>query len=252
MTPHLTRPPARDAQGFSKRAPASARSPAAPFASERSGVAAAIAPPRIKRWTRRAYLPTLYAMQTFTLDRGSGTRDEIWLVEHPPVFTLGHASRPEHLRRAGDIPVVRTERGGQVTYHGPGQVVAYLLIDLRRRGLGVRDFVSRIEAATIELLGAYAMRAMRRSGAPGVFFEDGRGEAGAKVASIGIRVSRGCSYHGAALNVAMDLEPFTRIDPCGYPGLAVADMRSRDPALDIGEVASRFGQLLARHIEKRP
>lgn len=211
-----------------------------------------IATPRIRHWTRRAYLPTLYAMQAFTLDRRADTRDEIWLVEHPPVFTLGHASRPEHLRSPGDIPVVRTERGGQVTYHGPGQVVAYLLFDLRRRGLGVREFVSRIESATMELLAGYGIQATRRGGAPGVYLEEGEAGAGAKIASVGIRVSRGCSYHGVALNVAMDLEPFTRIDPCGYPGLAVADMRSRVPGIDAGEVALRFGRLLAAHIEKKP
>lgn len=231
--------------------------PASPFASEPSAPGAAIAVPRIRRWRRRAYLPTLYAMQAFTLDRRADTRDEIWLVEHPPVFTLGRASRPEHLRATGDIPVVRTERGGQVTYHGPGQVVAYLLVDLRRRGLGVREFVSRIEAATIALLAAYGIPAVRRSSAPGVYLAESRtcaGEpagAGAKIASIGIRVSRGCSYHGVALNVAMDLEPFAGIDPCGYPGLEVADMRSRVPGVEVTEVALRFGRQLADHIEKR-
>ncbi|MCZ2414752.1 MAG: lipoyl(octanoyl) transferase LipB, partial [Burkholderiales bacterium] len=179
--------------------------------------------PKLRPLRQRPYLPTVQEMQAFTLGRGADTRDEIWLVEHPPVFTLGHASRPEHLRAPGEIPVVRTERGGQVTYHGPGQVVAYLLIDLRRRRLSVRDFVAAIEGATIALLAACGVAATRRTGAPGVYVVDDDGGAGAKIASLGIRISRGCSYHGVALNVAMDLEPFSRIDPCGYPGLAVTD-----------------------------
>src|SRR5690606_19578010 len=150
--------------------------------------------PRLRPWRRRPYLPTVQEMQAFTLDRAPETRDEIWLVEHPPVFTLGHASRPEHLRAPGDIPVVRTERGGQVTYHGPGQVVAYTLIDLRRRSLTVRGLVASIEDATIALLAGYGVAAGRRPGAPGVYLKAADGGAGAKIASLGIRVSRGCSY----------------------------------------------------------
>jgi len=190
-------------------------------------------------------------MQAFTLDRTSETRDEIWLVEHPPVFTLGHASRPEHLRAAGDIPVVRTERGGQVTYHGPGQVVAYLLIDLRRRSLTVREFVALIEDATIAVLGDHGVAAVRRPGAPGVYLRAVDGAAGAKIASLGIRISRGCSYHGVALNVAMNLEPFSRIDPCGYPGLAVTDLRSCVGDVDLAEVATSFGRRLATFLESK-
>lgn len=190
-------------------------------------------------------------MQAFTLGRTAETRDEIWLIEHPPVFTLGHASRPEHLHAPGDIPVVRTERGGQVTYHGPGQVVAYLLIDLRRRSLTVRDFVSAIEGATIAVLGASGVAATRRAGAPGVYLAAGDGTAGAKIASLGIRISRGCSYHGVALNVAMDLEPFSRIDPCGYPGLAVTDLRNCVGDVDMADLAARFGRQLASSLESK-
>ena len=190
-------------------------------------------------------------MQAFTLGRTAETRDEIWLVEHPPVFTLGHASRPEHLHAPGDIPVVRTERGGQVTYHGPGQVVAYLLIDLRRRSLTVRDFVSTIEDATIAVLGAAGVAATRRAGAPGGFQAGRAGAGGAKIASLGIRISRGCSYHGVALNVAMDLEPFSRIDPCGYPGLAVTDLRSCVGDVDMTALAARFGRQLAASLESK-
>jgi lipoyl(octanoyl) transferase len=211
---------------------------------------AVAAAPRIRAFRRRPYLPTVQQMQAFTLDRGPGTRDEIWLVEHPPVFTLGHASRPEHLHAPGDIPVVRTERGGQVTYHGPGQVVAYLLIDLRRRSLTVREFVARMEDATIAVLAAYDVPAGRRPGAPGVYLRAADGSPQAKIASLGIRISRGCSYHGVALNVAMDLEPFSRIDPCGYPGLAVTDLRSCAGSVDIADVAQRFGRALAASLEK--
>lgn len=200
-------------------------------------------------------------MQRFTSARVPGTPDEIWLVEHPPVFTLGRKAAVRHLHDAGAIPVVRTERGGQVTYHGPGQVVAYLLVDLRRRGLSVRSFVDRIEGATIATLALWRIAATRRTGAPGVYVTVGGradGIPGAKIASLGIRVSNGCSYHGVALNVAMDLDPFSRIDPCGYPGQAVTDMRSciddvergADPTLAVADlepasVATRFGSMLA-------
>ena len=212
-----------------------------------------LAPPApvLEPFRRRPYLPTVQDMQAFTLDRTPETRDEIWLVEHPPVFTLGHASRPGHLHAPGGIPVVRTERGGQVTYHGPGQVVAYLLIDLRRRRLSVRNFVTLIEEATIALLTACGVRATRQEGAPGVHVADSAGRAGAKIASLGIRISRGCSYHGVALNVAMDLEPFSRIDPCGYPGLAVTDLRSCVGDVDLADVAARYGRQLATSLESR-
>ncbi len=207
--------------------------------------------PEIRPFQPAPYLPTVRAMQAFTLERDAGTRDQIWLVEHPPVFTLGHASRPEHLRAPGAIPVVRTERGGQVTYHGPGQVIAYLLIDLRRRSMTVRDFVSTIEAATIALLARHGVAATRRDQAPGVYLAGPDGAPGAKIASLGIRISRGCTYHGVALNVAMDLEPFSRIDPCGYPGLAVTDLRHCVGDLDIADLAARFGRQLVASIESK-
>lgn len=201
------------------------------------------------------YQQTLAAMREFTATRDAATADEIWLVEHPPVFTLGLAGRTEHLLGPGDIPVIRTERGGQVTYHGPGQVVAYTLIDLRRRALLVRDLVCRLEQAAIDTLAGHGVPAVRRSGAPGVYVADAAGQPGAKIASLGIKVSRGCSYHGVALNVDMDLEPFTRIDPCGYPGLEVTDLRSclRRPrgSLDVAAVAARFGDALAAALPAR-
>lgn len=200
----------------------------------------------LRRW---AYAVAEPAMQQFTLGRGPDTRDEIWLVEHAAVFTLGRAARVQHLHEVGAIPVVRTERGGQVTYHGPGQVVAYLLVDLRRRSLSVRGLVDRIESATIATLGAWGIAATRRPGAPGVYLRASE-TAGAKLASLGIRVSNGCSYHGVALNVAMDLEPFSRIDPCGYPGQAVTDMRSCVGDVDLASVAARFGNMLAATIHE--
>ena len=164
------------------------------------------------------YAPTLAAMKTFTDSRDPDTPDELWLLQHPAVFTQGQAGRAEHLLAPGDIPVVQVDRGGQVTYHGPGQSVIYLLVDLRRLGLGVRDLVNAIERAVLDLLSEYGIEAATRPAAPGVYV------AGAKIASLGLRVRRGCSYHGLALNVDMDLEPFQRINPCGYQGLQVTSM----------------------------
>ncbi len=203
----------------------------------------------IRPWHRVPYAECLRAMREFTAGRGPDTPDEIWLVEHPPLFTLGLAADPRHLLDRGAIPVEQTERGGEVTYHGPGQVVAYLLYDLRRIKVLVKDFVVRMEAATIELLAAYQIRAVRRPRAPGVYVADGDGGAGAKIAALGIKVSRGCTYHGIALNVAMDLEPFRRIDPCGYPGQPVTDLRTLVGDVDPSRVADEFARLLARHIE---
>jgi lipoyl(octanoyl) transferase len=190
-------------------------------------------------------------MRSFTAGRATDTRDEIWLVEHPPVFTLGLATRPEHLPAATDIPVVQTERGGQITYHGPGQVLAYTLVDLRRRRMAVRDFVALIEQAVIDALAVLGLPAVRREGAPGVYLSLPDTGPGAKIASIGIKVSHGCTYHGVALNVAMDLEPFSRIDPCGYPGLPVTDLRSQlgDAAPAMETVAPLLGEKLADLIE---
>jgi lipoyl(octanoyl) transferase len=161
-------------------------------------------------------------MQAFTGTRGADTLDELWLVEHDPVFTLGQAGKPEHVLAAGDIPVVHVDRGGQVTYHGPGQIVAYPLLDLRRLKIGVRELVTRIEQAIIDTLAEWNIVAVRRPGAPGVYVSD------AKIAALGLRVRHGCTFHGLAFNIAMDLEPFHRINPCGYAGLQVVQM------LDLG------------------
>ena len=167
---------------------------------------------------RQPYEPVWRAMQRFTDVRDEQTVDELWLVDHDPVFTLGQAGKPEHVLLPGDIPVIHVDRGGQVTYHGPGQLVAYPLLDLRRLKLGVREYVNRIEQALIDTLADWQIAAARREGAPGVYVE------GAKIAALGIRVRRGCTFHGLAFNIAMDLEPFQRINPCGYEGLQVTSM----------------------------
>ena len=194
---------------------------------------------RVRPFERREYAACLAEMRLFTSNRSGRTEDEIWLVEHEPVFTLGLASKPEHLLAVGDIPCIATERGGQVTFHGPGQVVAYLLLDLRRAGLMVRDLVCRMEASVIDTLAGYGVMGSRVPGAPGVYVQTSpkadlfrqtglSGHSHAflpKIASLGIKVSRGCTYHGLAFNVDMDLEPFTRINPCGYPGQVVTDLR---------------------------
>ncbi len=173
---------------------------------------------RVRDFGRRAYEPVWRAMQAFTDARDEATEDELWIVEHEPVFTLGQAGKPEHVLAAGAIPVLRVDRGGQVTYHGPGQIVAYPLVDLRRLKLGVRELVERIEQSVIEVLADWNIVGMRKPGAPGVYV------GGAKVAALGLRVRRGCSFHGLAFNVAMDLEPFQRINPCGYEGLQVTSV----------------------------
>lgn len=181
-----------------------------------------------------AYEPTWQAMQQFTAARGAETPDELWLCEHPPVFTLGLAGKPRHLRRDIGIPVIKTDRGGQITYHGPGQLVAYLLLDLRRRGLTVKGLVERLEQAVIDLLAEDGVFAQRRSGAPGVYVQ------GAKIAALGLKVKNGCCYHGLALNVAMDLTPFTAIDPCGDEGLVVTQIAAFRPQVRSDEIAARL------------
>lgn len=184
-------------------------------------------------------------MRAFTDARDGDTPDELWLVEHPPVFTLGQAGRPEHLLDPGDIPVIRTDRGGQVTYHGPGQPIAYVLFDLRRAGVGVRDLVHRLEGAVIDLLGGHGVAARARPDAPGVYVD------GAKVAALGLRVRYGCSYHGIALNLALDLAPFRRINPCGYAGLAVtrlADLLPPGVGLDGVDWAGGLAAAIAARL----
>lgn len=201
---------------------------------------------RVRDLGRQPYEPVWRAMQRFTDARDEATPDELWLVEHEPVFTLGQAGKPEHVLMPGDIPVLHVDRGGQVTYHGPGQIVAYPLLDLRRLKLGVREYVCRIEQAVIDTLADWNIVAVRREGAPGVYVND------AKVAALGIRVRRGCSFHGLAFNIAMDLEPFRRINPCGYAGLEVVAMQDiGGPAgLDavkpvlLGHLAAQFGLAL--------
>lgn len=165
------------------------------------------------------YEPTWRAMQDFTAQRSPDTPDEIWLLQHSPVYTQGQAGKAEHLIAATDIPVVPIDRGGQITYHGPGQVVAYVLVDLRRRGYGIRELVTRLEQAVIDMLAAVGVSAERQAGAPGVYVN------GAKIAALGLRVKHGCTYHGLALNVDMDLRPFAAINPCGYAGMQVTQCR---------------------------
>jgi len=191
------------------------------------------------RWLGRAdYAPTWRAMQTFTDDRGAATPDEVWFLEHGPVFTQGLNGKREHLLAPGDIPVVGIDRGGQVTYHGPGQLVVYPLIDLRRRGIGVRGLVIALETAVIALAKAHGITASGRRDAPGVYV------AGRKLASLGLRIRRGCSYHGLALNVDMDLEPFGRINPCGMAGLEMTQLAMLGVAGDAHDIALELAPLL--------
>ena len=175
-------------------------------------------PLQVRRLGRQPYLSVWQAMRAFTDGRDATTTDELWLLQHDPVFTLGQAGKWEHVLAAGEIPVLPVDRGGQVTYHGPGQIVAYPLLDLRRLGLGVRELVQRIEQAIIDTLDVWNVVALRRAGAPGVYV------GAAKIAALGLRVRRGCTFHGLAFNVAMDLEPFGRINPCGFHGLAVTQL----------------------------
>jgi lipoyl(octanoyl) transferase len=195
-------------------------------------------PPELRWLGRVEYEPTWRAMQTFTNERDASTPDQIWFLEHPPVFTLGMNAAPEHLLAPGDIPVVQIDRGGQVTYHGPGQLVVYPLLDVRRAGLGVRQLVMALESAIIDLLASWNIEAVAKREAPGVYVN------GRKVASIGLRIRRGSSYHGLAFNVAMDLQPFQRINPCGYRGLEVTDLRSLGVNASVQEVADALSPRL--------
>ena len=183
----------------------------------------------IRRLGISDYAATYAAMAQFTRERNAHTGDEIWCLQHTPVFTLGLAGKEEHILEAGNIPVIKTDRGGQVTYHGPGQLIVYLMLDLARRGLTVKRYVYLLEQALIEVCHTLDVDAKRRSGAPGVYI------AGKKIAALGIRVKRGCSYHGLALNVDMDLEPFQRINPCGYPGLGVTQLADEGCNLTVAK-----------------
>lgn len=202
--------------------------------------------PRVRWLGRVDYEPTWRAMQSFTDQRDANTPDEIWFLEHPPVFTLGMNAAPEHLLAPGDIPVVQIDRGGQVTYHGPGQLVVYPLFDIRRAAFGVRDLVMALENAVIDLLASWNIEAAAKREAPGVYVN------GRKVASVGLRIRRGSSYHGLAFNVAMDLQPFQRINPCGYRGLEVIDLRSLGVNASVREVADALSPRLLASLRLTP
>ena len=190
----------------------------------------------------QAYEPVWHAMQRFTDTRDEHSLDQLWLLEHLRVFTQGQAGKAEHLLMPGDIPVVQVDRGGQVTYHGPGQLVGYVLVDVRRLGLGVRDLVTAIEQSLIALLADYGVTAVARSDAPGVYVE------GAKIASLGLRIRRGCSFHGLALNLDMDLEPFSRINPCGYAGLRMTQLRDWVKDFDRAQIGGQLTEHLAQRL----
>jgi lipoyl(octanoyl) transferase len=200
--------------------------------------------PVIKRLGQVDYAPTFQAMQDFTASRTTETPDEIWIVEHPPVYTLGQAGKPEHILKDIGIPVVKIDRGGQVTYHGPGQVVIYLLLDLARLKIKVRELVTAIEQAVIDLLATYRVTAERRDGAPGVYVGN------AKIAALGLRIRNGCSYHGVSLNVDMDLSPFAAINPCGYAGLKVTQTKDFNIPLTPHEAGEQLSQHLLQQLDK--
>ena len=206
----------------------------------------------VRRLGRVEYAPTFQAMQAFTAARSETTPDELWLVEHPPVFTQGLAGKAEHLLKDTGITLVHIDRGGQITYHGPGQIVVYLLLDLRRRSIMVRGLVQRMEQALIDCLADYGIQAERQAGAPGVYV------AGAKIAALGLRIKNGCSYHGLALNVDMDLAPFLAINPCGYPGLAVTQLKTQlqesgwhGEVADLNTVAERLIGHLRHQLDEK-
>jgi len=189
----------------------------------------------------QSYASTWHKMQAFTDERSEITDDEVWLVQHPPTFTLGKSGKREHLLDTGDIPVIQVDRGGQVTYHGPGQLLAYMLLDINRLGLGVRELVTRLEGSVIDMLSEYGIEAVSRKDAPGVYVD------GKKIAALGLRVRRGCCFHGLALNVEMDLEPFDRINPCGYPGLEITQMADLVESVNLENITR---QLLS-HLKNR-
>lgn len=199
--------------------------------------------PQIRQLNLQDYNVVWRAMQDFTTHRNQDTPDELWVVEHPPVFTLGLNGKESHLRDVRDIPVIHSDRGGQVTYHGPGQIIVYVLIDLRRRNLGVRQLVDILELSVIDLLQSFHIHGERRANAPGVYVQ------GRKIGSLGLRVRRGCSYHGLSLNVAMDLSPFYRINPCGYLGMEVTDLRSLGVTVSLAVIWPLFFQYLKQRLE---
>lgn len=205
---------------------------------------------RVRQRGLEDYATTYAAMRDFTDVRTAGTQDELWLVEHPPVYTLGLGADPAHVLNPGGIAVVQTDRGGEVTYHGPGQAVAYLLVDLKRgRRLYAREFVHGIEQAVIDTLLAYNLGGERKPGAPGIYVAHGE-RSGAKIAALGLKVrANGCTYHGVALNVDMDLEPFSRINPCGYEGLATVDMRTLGAKATLADVQQDLAHYLSQRLK---
>lgn len=210
------------------------------------GAESGLLPIQLHRLGRRPYVPVWQAMREFTDTRDADSPDQFWLVEHDPVFTQGQAGKAEHLLMPGDIPVVATDRGGQVTYHGPGQVVLYPLIDVRRGKLGVRELVSALEQAVIDLLAAHGVTARARPDAPGVYVGE------TKIASLGLRIRRGASFHGVALNVDGDLSPFQRINPCGHAGMAMTRLADLvDDCPDCETVALELAECLARQLGRR-
>lgn len=201
--------------------------------------------PSVRNLGRVDYEPTWQAMLDFTAERNADTPDELWICEHPPVYTLGQAGKPEHLLSDNGIPLVKIDRGGQITYHGPGQVVIYLLLDLTRRDLKVRDLVSRIEQAMIDFLGENGVAADRLDGAPGVYIK--RQGIVAKIGALGLRIRKGRCYHGLSLNVDMDLSPFNAINPCGYAGMAVTQTRD----LGVPLTPAQAGEALVAHLNRQ-
>lgn len=199
----------------------------------------------IRHLGRVEYEPTWQAMQAFTASRTADTPDELWIVEHPPVYTLGQAGKPEHVLHDNGIPIVKIDRGGQVTYHGPGQVVIYLLLDLGRLKIKVRELVTAIEQGVIDFLASHGVSAERRSGAPGVYVGP------AKIAALGLKIKNGCSYHGLSLNVDMDLTPFTAINPCGYAGLQVVQTKDLNIPLTATQAGEQLSQFLQRQLERQ-
>lgn len=199
----------------------------------------------IRDWGRHDYAAVWTAMRAFTDTRDAGTPDELWRVEHPSVFTLGQAGRDEHVLDRGDIPLVRTDRGGQVTYHGPGQIVLYPLLDLRRRGIGARALVTRLEQSVVEWLAQQGITAAPRADAPGVYV------GAAKIAALGLRIRRGCSYHGLAVNIAMDRSPFQRINPCGHAGMAVTDLATEGGNASLATARDTLTEVLVARLDAR-
>jgi len=199
----------------------------------------------IRHLGRQDYSPILQAMRDFTDQRSPEQADELWLVEHQPVFTQGQAGKPEHLLASSDIPVIQADRGGQVTYHGPGQLVAYPLLNIRRRKLGVRQLVSVIEQTIIDTLALYQISAFAKPDAPGVYIEH------KKIASLGLRIRKGCSFHGLALNIDMDLSPFLLINPCGYAGLEMAQLSDYVDSPNVEQVAEQLSTILAQQLNYR-